>query len=589
MSKTQRRLLYLRRRTLYLSLVGLTTAGGVAALSEVLNNGGLSVVELTILLLFSLAFALIASAFCNAVIGFCVRLFSTDPCRYVLPHAAPPAVLKTRTAVVMPVYNEDPNATLARLETTFLSLRASGSLAHFELFLLSDSTDPTLAAAERRLWTALCARHPDAVGRVHYRHRSHNDGRKVGNIADFCRRWGERFEFMVVLDADSVMSGATLVKLAGLIQANPQVGIIQTTPLPVRSQTLFGRVLQFSGWLCSEMLATGLCYWQLDDGCYFGHNAIIRLRPFIDHCRLPVLPGKGPLAGEILSHDFVEAALLRAQGWAVWTLPDGEGSFEELPSNVLDYAKRDRRWCQGNLQHLRLLRYPGLTLMSRLHLLNGALAYLASPLWLALIVLGGLLLLEQTLTPHAYFAADSLFPIWPVDQSEQALLLFGATLLLLLAPKLLALALQLRRTGRSTGGRPVVSLLLETLFSALLAPVLMVFHSAFISAIAAGRSISWDPQPRGGRRLSFEEAWLSQQLQFVTAVVIIVAVGGTAPAHLWWLLPVLAGLLLAAPLAVLSSSSTVGRLARRCGLFLSPAEQAEPGQPPLDLKTPELA
>ena len=280
------------------------------------------------------------------------------------------------------------------------SLARTGHGEQFDLFLLSDTTDPSIARAEEAAWTTLREQtsHPTAL---HYRRRAANIGRKAGNIEDFCRRWGGDYDFMVVLDADSIMTGTAVVQLVRAMEASPSAGLIQTVPIPARRTTLFGRLMQFAGCLYSPILATGQSFWQTDTANYWGHNAILRVKPFMDHCGLPVLPGRPPLGGTILSHDFVEAALMRRAGWQVYLLPSIGGSYEEAPENVVEYAKRDRRWTQGSLQHLRLLMTRGFRFVNRLHFLLGAVGYLSSVVWLLMLFASTAYVLLPSLSTEA--------------------------------------------------------------------------------------------------------------------------------------------------------------------------------------------
>src|SRR5581483_10558213 len=263
-----------------------------------------------------------------------------------------------RTAIVMPVYNEEHGRGMAGLKGTYESLEQTGLLQHFDFFILSDTTDPDTWVSEELAFAELRTQVSDPE-RLVYRNRRENTERKTGNIADFCANWGERYRYMIVFDADSVMTGTSLVNLVRLMEANPHVGIVQAPPLPINRRTLFGRIHQFAMQAYSLIFISGLNFWQGGAANYWGHNAIIRIRPFVEHCRLPKLPGKEPLGGSILSHDFVEAAFMRRAGWKVYLASELRGSYEEMPSSLIGYAARDRRWCQGNLQHLKLLGTPG--------------------------------------------------------------------------------------------------------------------------------------------------------------------------------------------------------------------------------------
>lgn len=565
------------RRSLFFGLVTGTVIPGAVMMALVLQAAGMGPFQWAILPLFLITFAWIAVSFWTAVAGFLLHALRLDPLSLQsLPHhgtGLESGMLQgRRAAIVVPIHNEDPARVMHGLEATCRSLLATGQGAAFDLFLLSDSNDPAVIAGEERAARRLRARMPGPV-RIRYRRRPVNTGRKAGNIADFCRRWGSRYEYMVVLDADSVMEGATLVELVRLMERNPSAGLIQTMPLPVRQASLFGRLQQFANAVHGPMLAAGLSFWQGDAGNYWGHNAIIRIRPFMQHCDLPILPGRPPLGGEILSHDFVEAALLRRGGWDVWLLPHVKGSYEELPGNLIDYAKRDRRWAQGNLQHLRLLGMPGLHGVSRLHLLFGAVAYLASLFWLLMLAAGT----GAAIDAYGGLAAAGPGLVVPESlRTPMAHALLGVTLVMLLLPKMLGVGLAVCSRPLDFGGvrRLVASGAIETLGSILIAPLMMAFHSLFVAAVAVGRNVTWAAQPREGRVVAWSEAWRRTGGFVLVAGVWALLVAWLAPAFFWWLMPVLASLLLGPALVRWSSSQRVGLWMRRRGLLLAPSEVA---------------
>ena len=572
------------RRFLFFSLVALSTVTAAAFMTLILNANGFDWIELAILALFTTNFLLIALSFWSATAGFVIKVLGLDPIslrrRRCLAATGDGPALTTRTAIVMPIYNEDAARVFAGIEAIHASLAATGQIAHFDFFILSDSTHDDVAAEEQRRWAAAC-RKLDAAGRLFYRRRQPNVGRKAGNIADFCRNWGAAYESMVVLDADSIMSGETIVELVRLMEANPSAGLIQTLPMPVNQTTLFGRFLQFAGRLYGPVLADGVSFWQIDESNYWGHNAIIRTQPFTEHCGLPTLPGKPPFGGEILSHDFVEAALLRRAGWFVFFQPDLGGSYEELPGNIIDYATRDRRWCQGNLQHLKLLAARGFHPLSRLHLFHGAFAYLSSPLWLAFLLLSTAAIVEVALGSHDYFPhGHQLFPVWPISKWAETVSLFAVTMALLFLPKLYSLILTVAdtRLRQSFGGTVslLTSAVMELLFSMLIAPVMMGLHSYFVFRLMRGKGVSWNPQDRSERGLSVVEAFTYLGVLFAGGVVWGALIIVAAPGYFWWILPVLAGLVLSVPIAVLSSRRTIGEWMRRRGLLLTPEEVAPP-------------
>jgi membrane glycosyltransferase len=567
------------RRVVLLVLVVATAAAGAFLLAVALGPQVPMVLAIALLVLFALSFSWIGLSFWTAVIGYLLRVTRLHPLSLATggPGDGPVPKLKGRTAIVVPVYNEDPEEVFARLERTWRSLEATGQSASFALHVLSDSTDNSVAELEKRAADDL--RERLGLGeRLFWRRRSNNLGRKAGNIREWIDTKGAGFDHMIVFDADSVMTGDAMVRLAALMEASPRTGIIQTHPVPVGRETLFARALQFSSHLYGGILATGHSFWQMGEANYYGHNAIIRVAAFAEHCHLPVLSGRPPLGGEILSHDFVEAAFIRRAGWYVWMLPGIEGSFEELPTNVVDYAVRDRRWIQGNLQHARVLGTPGLHWMSRLHLGMGIMGYIASPLWLASLLVTAAIVLEHEIIGPRYFGDErSLFPIWPEYNTGHVHGLLVLTLAMLFLPKLLALSLTLRsRQGSASyGGRAALvgSTLVETLFSVLLAPVMMLFHSIFVLRILSGAAVGWPPQPRGDRGTDWDTAMRRHVAHLVLGAIAIAVIGIWAPSFLLWLAPVVAGLMLAAPLAVLSSKRSLGSRARKWRMFMTPEER----------------
>jgi membrane glycosyltransferase len=392
---------------------------------------------------------------------------------------------------------------------------------------------------------------------------------------------------MIILDADSTMDGDALVRLAALMEASPRTGIIQTLIVPTGRETLFARALQFATRLTGAVLAMGTSFWHLGESNYYGHNAILRVAAFAEHCRLPVLSGKPPLGGEILSHDFVEAAFIRRGGYFVWLLPELHGSYEELPTNLLDYALRDRRWMQGNLQHARLLGASGLHWMSRLHMTMGIFAYLASPIWLGLLLLSSAMVIEHKIVGETYFGPTrTLFPIWPQYHWPEIHGLLILTLVMLFGPKLLALLLRLAstRNSRRFGGRlaMVASFVGEIFFSTLLAPVLMLFHTTFLIDILTGNAVGWPPQARGDRGMAWRLALRRHVPHALLGVVALVALAELTPSYVPWILPVVVGLVLSAPVAVLSSRRNVGIAARRFRVFVTPEEGTASRAPRMD-------
>ena len=554
---------------------------GMATLTmcAVLPYQGNAKLEILLLAMFAVLFCWISAGFWTAMAGFLVLLRGAD--RFDISRnldataALPPSA---RTAIVMPICNEDVARVIAGLRATYESVKRTGELAQFDFFILSDSSLSDVRSAELASWAALC----DDVagrGRIFYRHRRRRVKRKSGNLDDFCRRWGKRYRYMLVLDADSVMSGACMTNLVRLMEKNPGSGIIQTAPVAAGRDTLYSRIQQFSSRVYGPLFTAGLHYWQLGESHYWGHNAIIRIAPFMQHCALSALPGRGSLAGDILSHDFVEAALMRRAGWAVWIAYDLDGSYEEMPSSLLEELKRDRRWCHGNLMNFRLIAARGMHPVHRAVFATGVMAYLSAPLWFLFLSLSTLLLAMQTLTDPQYFLQPrQLFPIWPEWHPEKALALFSATATLLFLPKFLAGLNACRRGAAQFGGvaRLLASMLLEMVFSMLLAPVRMMFHSRFVVAAFLGWALHWNSPPRGDTQTHWVEALGKHGADMLLGAAWAGGVWLLDPAFLPWLLPIAGGLMLSAPLSVLSSRVALGRWCRRANLFVIPEELALP-------------
>jgi membrane glycosyltransferase len=574
-----------KRRNRVTALVILLAAPAVVTMADLHWRTGFDAWKLLHLLLFTVLFILVAFGAAQGLIGFFLRRRGGDSCRIVasLDPDGEDRVLPVRTAVVMPIYHENVDRVMEGMRVMYESVAATGKLPECDFFLLSDSTDPNVWVAEEAAWLAL-AQQLNAHGRIFYRKRRASINKKAGNLADFCRRWGRLYRYMIVLDADSIMTGAATVKLVRLMERNRNVGIIQGVPLLANGETMLARLQQFASRLYGSISAAGLNYWQLSEANYWGHNAIIRIAPFIRHCSLPELPGDGPFGGRILSHDYVEAALMRRANWEVWLATDMEGNFEECPANVIDLAKRDRRWLQGNLQHARLVVARGFHTVNRIHFALGILSYVASPLWLAFLLVSTVIAYRVTksgltLPPVSSFAT---YIHW--SYSAQALCLFIYTIALLFLPKVIA-AIDLRSHPEELaafGGwnKLLPGILLETVTFTLLAPVLMLFHTQFIILTLLRQSISWGTQRRGR---DGESAWAetisTHAMHTLIGVVGAWVVYKIDPLVALWMSPILAGLILSIPLSYFTGSLAVGSALQQRGIFRTPEES----QPPPEL------
>ncbi|MFO1871628.1 glucans biosynthesis glucosyltransferase MdoH [Pseudomonas aeruginosa] len=537
------------------------------------------VIQFGILALFAILFCWVSAGFWTALMGFWELLTGRDRYRISGSSAgSEPIAADARTAIVMPICNEDVPRVFAGLRATVESMAATGEMERFDFFVLSDTNDPDIAVAEQQAWLELC-RETKGFGKIFYRRRRRRVKRKSGNIDDFCRRWGGDYRYMVVMDADSVMSGDCLAKLVRLMEANPEAGIIQTAPKASGMDTLYARMQQFATRVYGPLFTAGLHFWQLGESHYWGHNAIIRMQPFIDHCALAPLPGKGSFAGAILSHDFVEAALMRRAGWGVWIAYDLDGSYEELPPNLLDELKRDRRWCHGNLMNFRLFLVKGMHPVHRAVFLTGVMSYLSAPLWFFFLVLStALLAVHQLMEPQYFLEPRQLFPIWPQWHPEKAVALFSTTLTLLFLPKLLSVMLIWAKGAKGFGGviRVTLSMLLEMFFSVLLAPVRMLFHTRFVLAAFLGWSVQWNSPQRDDDATPWSEAIRRHGMQTLLGIAWTLLVAWLNPRFLWWLSPIVGSLILSIPVSVISSRVKLGLRARDEKLFLIPEEYDTP-------------
>ncbi len=569
------------RRSLIALIVVAQTLVAVYYMLATLPYHGSTGVEKTIAALFALLFAWISAGFWVAVVGFLVRRMGGDPYSLLRRHDAAEraATPLARTAIVMPIYHEPVEESLRALRAAYRCLEQAGHLEPFEFFILSDSRDPNVWLAEQAAWFKLCEE-LNGFGRIHYRRRPVNLDYKSGNVADFLRRWGRSFEYMIVFDSDSVMSADSIVPLVQLMELEPRVGMIQTKPTIVNGHSAFARFQQLGNTVYGALFGAGLAALQMGEAAYWGHNAIIRIQPFMRACGLKKLPGIGLFRGPILSHDFVEAAYMGRAGYEVWLEPDLPNSYETSPPSLVDELARDRRWAKGNLQHLWLLLFGRhLRFAHRMVFLNGIMSYLASPLWLAFLLATAVETTLFVLWPINYFPnGRSLFPLWPEWHPSLAITLAGSTAVLLFLPKFLAWidAALKRQTGQYGGaGRLGISIVLETVVSTLLAPIRMLSHTGFVLSAVFNISLHW-----GGQNRADETQWRDAILKHAPGSIAAVAWAGFAywldPLYFWWSMPVVVPLVLAAPTSVVLSRVRLGQWLRRKGLLLIPEEVEQP-------------
>lgn len=515
-----------------------------------------------LIIFFLLTFELSVS-FWTTIIGFILLIFQKNRVDQEIGQSYE-TINSTKTAIIMLTYNEDPVDFFKRVRTVYQSLIDYKCLHLFDIFILSDTNCPNIRLAEKQLWQKMCSIN-HAHEHLFYNNRAINTDAKSGHIDEFCTRWGDNYDFMIILDADSLMSAKALLQLVDRINANPNLAILQTAPKTYNQKSLFARILQFSNHIYGQIYCMGSAFWQLSDSNYFGHNAILRVDAFKKHAKLPILPGKAPLGGKILSHDFVEAALLREAGWQIEMCFDIVDSYEELPNNLINYAKRDRRWCQGNLQHSWFVFSKNMSMYSRFLFFRGIMAYLASPLWLCFFILSSIIFLNN----HDVISSES------TSAYEKQMLLFSI-LGFLFVPKILGLIFNLLDSNsiRDSGGhvKMVLSFLLECFFSVIITPILMLYRNQFIYEILLQQNIGWPAQERKNSRLSLKSAFKAHACQMLVGLAILAGVCIHAPNYIWWMFPFYFGLVISVPLSILLSSSFLGEKTFQWRLFCIPEE-----------------
>lgn len=516
----------------------------------VLSFVAMTPIQFVFLVLSTVTFGWIAFGSLSAAMGF-LPLFAGEKVD-TLEVAQAEGPLDARTALLFPVYHEEPHRIAGTIAAMAEELLHLGKAQNFDVFVLSDTRGANEGEEEEACYRELAHRLGGLIN-VYYRRRIENSARKAGNIEDWVERFGGRYDHFIILDADSVMSGQSVVQLARTMETAPRAGLIQSIPRLTGASTLLQRLQQFASNVYGPAVAGGLASWHREQGNYWGHNAIIRTSAFAGAAGLPVLTGRKPFGGPVLSHDFVEAALLQRAGWGVHMVPSLQGSYEGMPPGLVDLIVRDRRWAQGNLQHLALIPRRGLTAMGRVHLSMGAFAYVVSAIWALSLITGIVLALQsQQLIPSYFQDSKTLFPIWPVIDPGAAMRLFLGTMAVVLLPKALGLVLEVKRAaaaGELFGlPRALAAVSLETVFSMLLAPILMLTQTSAVVQILSGIDGGWKAQRRDDGTVPFHFAMRFHAWHMAAGAVIAFICWLVSPGLLLWMMPVIAGLVLAGPL-----------------------------------------
>jgi membrane glycosyltransferase len=557
------------RRWTFALLVLSTALVLIGLMASSLSGHTFDALDLLMLTAFAMTLPWSVIGFWNSLAGFAVMRFAKDPIALVSPFARrirgdEPIVAKT--AILVCVRNEDAGRLQRNVAAMRDGLAATGFADRFHIFILSDTNRPEVAAAEERVAAALQAQPGRPIG-ITYRRRPSNPGFKAGNIQDFCGRWGGEHEFAIVLDADSVMSPEAMLRLIRIMQVNDRLGIVQTLVTGMPSSSAFARIFQFGMRLGMRSYTLGGALWQADCGPFWGHNAILRLAPFTAYCHLPILPGKPPLGGYVLSHDQVEAVLMRRAGYEVRVLPEEDGSWEENPPTLLEFIRRDLRWCQGNMQYWRLLALPGLRPISRVQLMLAILMYLGAPGWLTFMGVG-------------LARANLADPGFILFRSDSAVSLFAVMMTLTFAPKIATVIDVVMRAQyrRDFGGvtRFSLGVVIETMFSMLLSPVMAIAHTVFLGSLLVGRTVGWTAQQRDDHAVPFGFAARKLWLQSVLGVALMAWFAHAMPGALYLSLPFWGSLLAAIPFAMLTAHPVLGLGLVRSGLCRIPEETNVP-------------
>jgi membrane glycosyltransferase len=557
------------RRVLFATLFAATMAGCLALAGLALAPGGFGILDIMLLTLFAVTLPWMVAGFWNAVIAFLIMRFSADPVAAVMPAAARirgDDPVTASIAILLCIRNELPERMIRNLEPMLAGLDAAGWGERFNLYVLSDTNDARIASSEEACFTALTSRWCGRIAII-YRRRAVNTAYKAGNIREFCERWGNRHDLAVTLDADSLMTADAVLRLVRIMQADPKLGILQGLVVGLPSTSAFARIFQFGMRLGMRSYTIGSAWWQGDCGPYWGHNAVLRLKPFIEHCALPVLSKNGTQDRHILSHDQIEAVLMRAAGYDVRVLPQEDLGWEENPPTLIEYIRRDLRWSQGNMQYWRFLLLPGLKPVSRYQLALAILMFIGSPAWIGLLVLGTLAAALSD-TPASFIRADA------------GTVLFVWVLMMWFSPKIAsAIDVLLSPDLRQAFGGArlfIINCAIETVYSILLCPILWFGHTIFLTGLLFGREIGWIGQVRDDHAVPFALALRNLWPHTLLGCAALSALAMTQPAAIPYMLFLAGGLALAIPFAMITAWPLLGSVAARVGIGRLPEETTRP-------------
>lgn len=564
------------RRFLFGAICVVTLAWLAWWLTSILAYDGFGALDILLLATFLIYAPWVVIGFWNSVVGLAVLHLTRNPLKRIIPlveRARPDDPIIVSIAVTMTVRNEDAARAFLRLRTVKNSIDATGHGDKFDYHILSDSSRPDVIAAEEEEYAAWKKTAADA-GKIFYRRREANVGFKAGNVRDFLDRSGTRYDLMVPLDADSLMTGAAILRLVRIMQANPRLGILQSLVVGMPSPSLFARVFQFGMRHAMRSFIAGSAWWHGDCGPFWGHNAAVRVAPFREYCRLWELPGKPPFGGHIYSHDQVEAVLMRNADFEVRVLPEEDGSWEEMPPALPDFAVRDLRWCQGNLQYFKLIDLPRLA-TGKFNIAFAIQMFVGVAAYVVFIALAAVAV--------AIADSDDPFPV------VSALGLYLTWIVMYLTPKFAGVAdAALRSVERYGGIRQLLQgAAIDTVFTFLLSSISMVGQTIFMVALLFGRKITWEGQRRDRYRLAWREAIAIFWPHTLFAFALLGILAYSHPVAIVWFLPFLLGPLISIPFAVITASPSLGALAAERKLCAIPEEYDMPPELAAILQRPD--
>ena len=209
------------------------------------------------------------------------------------------------------------------------------------------------------------------------------------------------------------MTAAAIMRMVRIMQVDPKLGILQGLVVGLPSTSAFARIFQFGMRLGMRSWTIGSAWWQADCGPYWGHNAVIRIAPFIAHCHIPEVPGRRaarPCAEPRPDRGRADAArrLRRARA------ARGRLGWEENPPTLIEFIRRDLRWARATCNTGPSSFCPGLKLVSRFQLAFAMLMFLGSPAWIGLLVVGTLALAARRRRP----TSSARTPAWRCSSSS---------------------------------------------------------------------------------------------------------------------------------------------------------------------------